>query len=315
MNRIPVAALAVVVLWIGLSAFWMAGSGASRGAAQASDPPPGQQVPQSCAMMGSPLGGADATGATPPGGGMSTLAQFQTLGADTGPAAETARPATTAGIMTEPVAPILGVQELFPTPPAASDVMFRLQAVEDRLTAALARLESVEGENAAAATTGADNQGINQPGTTWVSQLLSVIASGPVIGFLVILLVILAATARGRWMLQGVADWLARSPTAQAARNSALGTTFRSNLNHSQDRARSSLRSTGLDTPQGRAAQWSRLSAQAGRFQHGITTRADPWLTQMGLVREFAGTNPGPASTPRVYGDVIQGTDANGKAL
>ena len=317
MKSIPVAALAVVVLWIGLSVFWMVGSGVSQGAAQASDPPPGQQAPQACAMMGSPRGGADATGATPPGGGMSSMAQFQAQGADTGIAAETARPAATPGIMTEPVSPIMGLQELYPTPPAASEVMLRLQAVEDRLTAALARLASVESANAAAATTGADNQASNQPAATWVSQLLSVIASGPVIGFLLILLVILAATARGRWMLHGVVDWLARSPTAQAARNSALGTKFRSILNHSQDRARSSLRSTGLDTPQGRAAQWSRLSAQAGRFQQGIVTRADPLLTQLGLVRHNGplGTNTRPASMSRVYGDVILGTDANGKPL
>ena len=317
MNRIPVAALAVVVLWIGLSAIWMTGSGASQSAILASDPQPGQQAPQSCAMMGSPRGAADANGATPPGGGMSSMAQFQAQGADTGLAAETARPAATQGIMTEPVAPILGLQELVPTPLAASDVMLRLQAVEDRLTAALARLASVESASAAPATTGADDQGNNQPGATWVSQLLSVIASGPVIGFLLILLVILAATARGRWMLQGVTDWLARSPTAQAARNSALGTKFRSILTHSQDRARSSLRLTGLDSPQGRAAQWSRLSAQAERFQQSIVTRADPLLTQLGLVRENApsGTIAIPESTSRVYGDVIHGTDASGKAL
>lgn len=318
MNRIPVAAVAVVVLWIGLSAFWMAGSSASRVAALTSEPQAGQQVPQSCAMMGSMRGGADGNGAMLPGSSMTSPPQSMMQGSDAGIAEGITRLPIQQGIMTQPVAPILGLQELSLTPPAASDIMIRLQAVEDRLNATLNRLESVESANVAlAATTGADNQGSNQPSASWVSQLLLVIASGPVIGFLLFLLLVLAATTRGRSVFQGVTSWLQRSPKVQTAWHSARGPHFRTALKLKQDQALTYLKSTGLDNPQGRAAQWTRFSAQAERFQQAIFTRCRPLLTQMGLLRQNTSSDESEASAhaPRVYGEVIRGTDANGKAL
>ncbi len=248
MKSIPVAAIAVVVLWIGLSSFWMAGTGASQTVASASEPQAGRQAPQSCAMMTSMRGGADdGNMAMMPGSGSSSPPQGMMQGSDASIAGGTSLPSATQGIMTEPVAPMLGLQYLSPTPPAAADVMARLQALEYRLTAALDRLESTGSINLAPnATPGVDSQGSIQPSASWISQLLSVFASGPVIGFLLLLLLVLAATTRG-----------------------------------------------------------------------GIVTRSRPLLAQMGLVRQDAspGVNAGSAGTSRVYGDVIHGTDANGKAL
>lgn len=309
MKKIPVAPIAVIVLWFGLSAIWMSGSGAAQDAAPTSQLQMGQPAPQSCAMMASKRGGAAGTGAAMPGGGMSSPQQSVLQGADDGGTAVAARPAPL-GTMTEPTAPILGLQELFATPPAPTDVMTRLQVVEDRLAAALLRLESVGTvDGAAAATTRADRQ----PSPSWVSQLFSVIVSGPVIGFLVVLLFILAATARGWSILQGGARWLQRSSNLQAAWASARGRKIRAAVLRKQRQALSYLKSTGLDNPQERSLHWARVEG----FQKDVISGIRPLLTRMGLMRQS--TSPGEdqasVTASRVYGELIHATDANGKLL
>lgn len=315
MKTIPVAAIAVVVLWIGLSSFWMTASGAPQTVAATTEPQAGQQAPPSCAMMTSMPGTADGGTGTPPGSGMSAPQHSSLQGSDAGIAGGTTLPSATQAIMTEPVAPILALQDLYPTPPAAGDVITRLQAVEDRLAAALDRLEAKRGVDVASATALiVDNQAGIQPRASWISQLLSVIASGPVIGFALLLLLVLAATTRGRPVLQGATGWLQRSPTAQTAFDFARGPQFQAAFKLKQVQALTYLKSTGIDNPQGRAAQWARFAAQAERVQHGIVTRARPFLTDLGLVRQDASPG-GSANALRVYGDVIRGTDANGKPL
>lgn len=314
MKKIPIAAIAVIVLWFGLSAIWMSGSGATQDAALASQTHAGQATPQSCEMMASMRDGADGSGAAMPGGGMSSPLQSLMQEADAGGAAGATPLMSVSGIMTEPVAPILGLHELFATPPAPTDVMTRLQAVEDRLAAALLRLERVGAADVAvAAATGVDSQ----PNASWMSQLLTVIMSGPVIGFLLLLLFVLAATARGRSVFHDGAGWIWRSPKVQAAWDSARGRQIRAAVKRKQRRARTYLKSTGLDNPQGRAAQWARFSSQAERFQHGIIVRARPLLTRIGLMRQDTSPVDHQASVnvPRVYGELIHATDANGRQL
>ncbi len=314
MKKIPVAAVAVIVLWFGLSAIWMSSSGATQNTAPASQLQTGQPAPQSCAMMASMRGGVDRAGAVMPGGGMSSPQQSMMQGADAGGAAVATLPASLSGIMTEPVAPILGLQELFATPPALTDVMTRLQAVEDRLAAAILRLESVgTADVAVVAAIGTDSQ----PTSSWVSQLLSVIVPGPVIGFLLILLIVLAATARGWSVVQGVTRWLRRSPKAQAAWNSARGRQVRAVVLRKQRQALTYLKSTGLDNPQGRALHRTRFWTQVQRSRRHGVTRARPLLIQMGLMRQNAspGEDQASVNSPLVYGEVIHATDANGKLL
>lgn len=314
MKKIPVAAVAVIVLWFGLSTIWMSGSGATQDAAPTSQLQTGQSVPQSCAMMASMRDGGDGTGAVMPGGGMSSPQQSMMQGADAGGAAVATLPASVSGIMTEPVAPILGLEELFATPPAPTDVMTRLQAVEDRLAAALLRLESVgTADVALAAANGANGQ----PSSTWVSQLLSVIMSGPVIGFLLLLLLVLAASARGRSVFHDGARRLRRSPRVQAAWDSARGRQIRAYAERKRQQALTYLKSTGLDNPQGRAAQWTGIFAQAERFQRGVVAHVRPFLTRMGLMRQVTSPIDDQASThaPRQYGEAIHATDATGNLL
>ena len=315
MKSIPVAAVAVVVLWIGLSTFWMSGSSASQGAT--SNIAAVNEAPQSCAMMTAMGGNADGGGASPGEGGMPSAMQGVPQGDDAAMVTSAAHMASAPGVMTEPMAPVLGLHELFPTPPPTADIMTRLQAVEDRLSAALDRMEAVGTDprpsNEAPRT---ESQPTALPESSMARQFLSVITSGPVIGFLLVLLLVLANAARGRQGLHGIAGRLHRSPIAQAARNSALGTTLWSMWSKAQDLALAALRSSGLDNPQGRTALWGRLLARVGGFQQVILNRAEPMLTRMGLDRrDPAGTDAGPATTQRIYGDVIRGTDANGRAL
>ena len=158
MKRISVATIAVVVLWFGLSTAWMAGSGATQGTAPASQPQSVQQAPQSCAMMTSMGGGAEANAAMVPGSGMSSPQQSLMQVPDAGTVGDPTLAASISGIMTKPVAPILRLDELFATPPPATDVLTRLQAVEDKLAAALLRLEVVgSNEVPVAVTTDSDN--------------------------------------------------------------------------------------------------------------------------------------------------------------
>ena len=314
MKKIPVAAVAVIVLWFGLSAIWMSSSGATQNTAPASKLQTGQPAPQSCARMASMRGGVDRAGAVMPGGGMSSPQQSMMQGAEAGGAAVGTLPASLAGIMTEPVAPILGLHELFATPPAPTDVMTRLQVVEDRLVAALLRLESIGAADVAVAVaTGADRP----PNSSWVSQLLTVIMSGPVIGFLLLLLFVLAATARGRPVFHDGARWLQRSPKVQVAWDTQRGRQLRAAVKRKQRRALSYLKSTGLDNPQGRAARWAGIFAKAERFQQGVVARAHPLLTRIGMMRQHTSPFEYQASVdaPRVYGEVIHATDANGKLL
>ena len=319
MKRIPVAAVAVGVLWIALSTFWMAGTGATQGVALATNPQAAQQAPQSCAMMTSMRGGTDGNAAMMPGSGMASPSQSLMQGSKADSAAATPSLPSAQGIMTEPVAPVLGLQDLFQTPPpAGSDVMVRLQAVEDRLNAVLSRLESIDRSAVeAGATPGVDNQGSIQPTGSLGAKFLSVVASGPVIGFLLILLLAMAATTYGRSALLGVRVGVQRSPALQAAWHSARGQQFRAAAARKRDQAMIYLKSTGLDNPQGRAAQWTRLSAQARRVRQGVVTRLHPWLAHIALDRKrvSSGASAGAASPRRVYGDVIHGTDANGKPL
>ena len=299
MKRISVATIAVVVLWFGLSTAWMAGSGATQATAPASQPQSVHQAPQSCAMMASMGGGADTNAAMLPGGGMSSPQQSLMLAPDANFVGDAPLNAPISGIMTDPVAPILGLDALFATPPPASDVMTRLKAVEDKLAAALLRLEVVgDSDVPVTMTTVADNP----PAPTSLSQPLSVLTSGPVIGFLLILLVILALTARGRTVFQGAAKWLQRFPKVQAA------------VRRQRDQAQTYLRLTGLDTPQGRSAHWTRILAQADRLQQAVHTRAVPLLARL-RQSTSRGANQTFGNTPRVYGEVMRATDMSGQAL
>ena len=314
MKKVPVAAVAVIVLWFGLSAIWMSSPGATQNTAPASQLQMGQPATQSCAMMASMRGGADGTGAVMPGGGMSSPQQSMMQGADAGGGAFGTPPASLLGIMTEPVAPILELQELFATPPAPTDVMTRLQAVEDRLAAAILRLESVgTADVAVIAAIGTDNQ----PTSSWVSQFLSVIVSGPVIGFLLILLLVLAATARGWSVLQGATRWLRRSPKAQAAWNSARGRQIRAVVLRKRRQALTYLKSTGLDNPQGRALHRIRFWMQVQRSRKDGGARVRLLLIQMGLMRQNTsqGKDQASVNSPRVYGEVLYANDAAGKLL
>ena len=299
MKRISVATIAVVVLWFGLSTAWMAGSGATQGTAPASQPQSVQQAPQSCAMMTSMGGGADANAAMLPGGGMSSPQQSLMQAPVAGTVGDPSLAASISGIMTKPVAPILRLDELFATPPPATDVLTRLQAVEDKLAAALLRLEVVGGSDVpVAVTTDSDNS----PAPTSLSQPLSVLTSGPVIGFLLILLVVLTLTARGRTVFQGAAKWLQRFPKVQAA------------VRRQRDQAQTYLRLTGPDTPQGRSAHWTRILAQADRLQQAVHTRAVPLLARL-RQSTSRGANQTFGNTPRVYGEVMRATDMSGQAL
>ena len=312
MKKIPVAAVAVIVLWFGLSTVWMAGTSASEDGTLAAEPRTGPATPQSCGMMASMRGGTDGTGAAIPGSGNGSPQQSMMQGADEGSSGGLPRGASVPGIMTEPVAPILGLQDLFATPPAESDVLTRLQAVEDRLAAALVRLEADGIANVPVATDAG-----NQPGPSWVSQLLSVIASGPVIGFLLILSFVLFATTRGRSVFHGASRWLQQFSKVQAAWQAAKGPQVHLAMKRKQDQALTYLKSTGLGNSQGRLAQWTRISAQAGRFLHAIVTKCRPFQIRVGLLRQNTSPDVSDAlrEGARVYGEVIRGTDANGQPL
>ncbi len=315
MKSIPIAAIAVFVLWIGLSSFWMAGSGVAQHVASASEPQTGRPAPQACAMMTSMRGGSDGTAAMMPGSGKPALPQSMMQQSDATLAGRPTAPPATQGLMTEPVAPMLAVQDLFPTPPpVASDVLTRLQAVEDRLAAVLDRLETTGSrQTAPGATPAVDAQAGIQPNGSWPRQLLSVIASGPVIGFLLLLLVLLAITPPGRSVLQRMTTWLHRSePTGTASTDEPQFPTALS-----QNQTLAYWKWTGLDTPQGRTAHWIRFLAKADRLQRGLVAWSLTLLAQMGLVQKDAGpgTTKGSAPSPRIYGDVIHVTDAHGKAL
>lgn len=312
MKKIPVAAIAVIVLWFGLSAIWMSGSGAAQNSAPASHLQTGQAVPKSCGMMASMRGDGGGTGAVMPGGGMTPPQQSMKPAADAGGAESVTPPPSVSGIMTEPVAPVLGLHELFATPPAPADVLTRLQSLEDRLADAILRLESVGNAEVAAAA-----EADRQPSTSWPSQLLTVVVSGPVIGFLLLLLLVLAVSGRGRSVFQDMARWLQRSPKVQAAWDSPKGRQIRAVAKRKQRRARAYLKTTGLDNPQGRAALWGRLVVQAERFQHRVTAGVRPLLIRLGLMRPDASHVEYEASVdvPRVYGEMIHATDANGKQL
>lgn len=321
MKKIPVAAIAVIVLWFGLSAIWMSGSGAAQNSAPASQLQTGQAVPQSCGMMASMRGNGGGTGAVMPGGGgMTSPQQSMKPAAEAGGAAGATPVPSVSGIMTEPVAPVLGLHELFATPPAPStaitavpdDVLTRLQSLEDRLADAILRLESVGTAEVPVAA-----EADRQPSTAWPSQLLTVVLSGPVIGFLLLLLLVLAVSGRGRSAFQETARWLQRSPKVQAAWDSPKGRQIRAVAKRKQRRARTYLKATGIDDPQGRAAMWGRLVVQAERFQHRVTAGVRPLLIRSGLMRQYASHVEYEASVdvPRVYGELIYATDANGKQL
>ena len=323
MKKIPVAAIAVIVLWFGLSAIWMSGSGLAQNAAPASHLQTGQAVPQFCGMMASMRGDGGGTGAVMPGGGgMTSPQQSMKPAAAADGAASATPPPLVSGIMTEPVAPVLGLHELFATPPAPADamtaapadVLTRLQSLEDRLADAILRLESVgTAEVAVAAEAEADRQ----PSSSWPSQLLTVVLSGPVIGFLLLLLLVLAVSGRGRSVFQDMARWLKRSPKVQAAWDSPKGRQIRAVAKRKHRRAQTYLKTTGLDNPQGRAAHWGRLVVQVERFQHRVTAGIRPFLLRSGLMRKQAAQVEYEASVdvPRVYGELIHATDANGKQL
>lgn len=320
MKKIPVAAVAVIVLWFGLSAIWMSSSGATQNTAPAPPLQTAQAAPQSCAMMASMRGGADTTGALIPGGGMTSPQQSMKPAAAADGAASATPPPSVSGIMTEPVAPVLGLHELFAMPPGSSaamtaapdDVLTRLQSLEDRLAVAILRLESVGTAEVAVAA-----EADRQPGTAWPSQLLTVVMSGPVIGFLLLLLLVLAVSGRGRSVFQDTARWLQRSPKVQAVWDSPKGRQLRAVAKRKQRRARTYLKTTGLDNPQGRAAHWRRLVVQVERFQHRVTAGVRPFLIRSGLMRQDASPVAYEASVdvPRVYGELIHATDANGKLL
>ena len=312
MKRIPVTTIAIIVLWFGLSTVWMAGTGATQDRTLAAQTQTGEAAPQSCGMMASVRGGTDGTGAAMPGSGNGSPQQSMVQGAGVVTSEGISPGASVSGIMTEPVAPILGLQELFATPPAVTDVLTRLQAVEDRLAIALARLEAVGTANVTVATDAG-----NQPGTSWVSQLLSVISSAPVIGFLLILSLVLFATTRGRSVFDRASHGLQRSPKVQAAWQAAKGPQVHVAVKRKQDEALAYLKTAGLGHSQGRSAQWTRMSAEAGRFLHAIVTRSRPFLVQAGLLRQNTSPDQSNALTqgPRVYGEVIHGADSNGQPL
>ena len=312
MKRIPVTTIAIIVLWFGLSTVWMAGTGATQDRTLAAQTQTGEAAPQSCGMMASVRGGTDGTGAAMPGSGNGSPQQSMVQGAGVVTSEGISPGASVSGIMTEPVAPILGLQELFATPPAVTDVLTRLQAVEDRLAIALARLEAVGTANVTVATDAG-----NQPGTSWVSQLLSVISSAPVIGFLLILSLVLFATTRGRSVFDRASHGLQRSPKVQAAWQAAKGPQVHVAVKRKQDEALAYLKTAGLGHSQGRSAQWTRMSAEAGRFLHAIVTRSRPFLVQAGLLRQNTSPDQSNALTqgPRVYGEVIRGADSNGQPL
>ncbi len=323
MKKIPVAAIAVIVLWFGLSAIWMSGSGAAQNSAPASHLQTGQAVPKSCGMMASMRGDGGGTGAVMPGGGMTPPQQSMKPAADAGGAESVTPPPSVSGIMTEPVAPVLGLHELFATPPAPADamtsapadVLTRLQSLEDRLADAILRLESTGTAEDAVAAEAAEAD--RQPSTAWPSQLLTVVLSGPVIGFLLLLLLVLAASGRGRSVFQDMAGWLQRSPKVQAAWDSPKSRQIRAVAKRKQRRARTYLKTTGLDNPQGRAAHWGRVVVQAERFQHRVTAGVRTLLIRSGLMRQQASHVEYEVSldVPRVYGELIHATDANGKQL
>ena len=314
MKKIPVAVIAVVVLWFGLSAISMSGSGATQNAAPASQLQTGQPAPESCAMMASMRSGDAGTGAGMSGGGISAPQQSMMQVVDGDGVVVASLLASMSGIMTEPVAPILGLHELFATPPAPTDVMTRLQVVEDRLAAALLRLESIGTADVAVADATAVDR---QPDSSWVSQLFTVIVSGPVIGFLLLLLFGLAATARGRSVFHGWARWLQRSPKVQAAWNSQRGRQLRAAVKRKQRRALTYLKSHEPDNPQGRAVHWAGIFAKSERFQQGFVVRVHPLLTRIGMMRQHTSPVEYEASVnaPRVYGEVIHATGPNGKLL
>jgi len=320
-KKIPVAAIAVIVLWFGLSAIWLSGSGLAQNAAPASSLQTGQPVPKACAMMASMRGDSGSTGAVMPGGGgMTSPQQSMKPAAEAGGAAGATPPPSVSGIMTEPAAPVLGLHELFATPPAPADamtsapadVLTRLQSLEDRLADAILRLESVGTPEIAVAA-----EADRQPSTAWPSQFLTVVLSGPVIGFLLLLLLVLAVSGRGRSVFQDMARWLQRSPKVQAAWDSPKVRQIRAVAKRKQRRARTYLKTTGLDNPQGRAAHWGRLVVQAERFQHRVTAGVRPLLIRSGLMRQHASHVEYEASVdvPRVYGELLHATDANGKQL
>lgn len=323
MKKIPVAAIAVIVLWFGLSAIWMSGSGAAQNAAPASHLQTGQAVPQSCAMMASMRRDGGGTGAVMPGGGMTSSQQSMKPAAEAGGAAGATPPPSVSGIMTEPAAPVLGLHELFATPPAPADamtsapadVLTRLQSLEDRLADAILRLESTGTAEVAVAAEAAEAD--RQPSTAWPSQLLTVLLSGPVIGFLLLLLLVLAVSGRGRSVFQDMARWLQRSPNVQAAWDSPKGRQIRAAAKRNRRWARTYLKTTGIDNPQGRAAHWGRLVVQVERLQHRVTAGVRPFLIRSGLMRQQASQVEYEASVdvPRVYGELIHATDANGKLL
>ena len=312
MKRVPVTAIAIIVLWFGLSTVWMAGTGATQDGPLAAQPQTGKAAPQSCAMMASMRGGTDGPGTAMSGSDDGSAQQSMMQGAGESTSEGLSRGASVSGIMTEPVAPILGLQELFATPPAVSDVLTRLQAVEDRLAAALARLDAAGPANVFVATDTA-----NQPGTSWVSQLLSVIASAPVIGFLLILSLVVFATTRGRIVFHRASHGLQQSPKVQAAWQAAKGPQVHVAVLRKQEQTLAYLKSTGLGDAQGRSALWSRISAEAGRFLHATVTRSRPFLMHAGLLRQSPSPDQSNAPTqgPRVYGEVIRGADANGQPL
>ena len=171
MKTYGLAPFAVIVLWLGLSALWMAQTGGSWASDAATTD---NTATTSGAAAPVPVGPLmhDLSTSTPVGG--SIMAEL--------PPAPSLAIVSTQDPFASAAPPVADV--------SAKATLAQLQALEYRLTVELNALEQqVRGKPQAAPAMQAPS---------FLAQLASVVGSGPVIGFLLMLLLVLAVAAKGR---------------------------------------------------------------------------------------------------------------------
>lgn len=165
MKTFGLAPFAVIVLWLGLSSVWMANTGSPRvaEAATTSNPDTTPQ-PITAAVPSGPVM-IDLSWKTPSGPVMTDLLAAPDKGSIT------AAPAAVA-------------------PDSGAETLVRLQALETRLTVALEGLEQRGGDGSRALAAA--------QAPSFLAQLATVGRSAPIIGFLVMLMLVLAVAAKGQ---------------------------------------------------------------------------------------------------------------------
>lgn len=176
MKTYVLAPFAVIALWLGLSAVWMGQTAStSTAVAATADGPAASAAPVVAAAPSGPVM-TDPSLRAPLGPVMTELLPSPAAG--------------TASVSPAVLAPVAWVPEAVTAPASGEETLARVQALEARLTAALDALERRGGDG---------SPGVSTPqAPSFLLQLVTIVGSAPVIGFLVMLLLALVVAAWGR---------------------------------------------------------------------------------------------------------------------